>query len=145
MLAVAAVDLDEEVEPAGGHEEVADLRKLGKLASHGVDLPGVDRHAHHASRIPVEELGFHDTDDLERSARGIYTGALGFLDFGGRAELNLPIRTFTVTGGRAHFGVGGGVVADSSPAGEYDESLDKARGLVAALKGRGAPVREAVS
>jgi para-aminobenzoate synthetase component I len=76
-------------------------------------------------------------DELERSARGVYTGAMGFIDFDGNAELNLPIRTFTVTNGRAYFGVGGGVVADSSPEGEYQESLDKAKGLIAALE-RGA-------
>ena len=73
-------------------------------------------------------------DELERSARGVYTGALGFIGLDGRMELNLPIRTFTVAGGRAHFGVGGGIVADSSPAGEYQETLDKARGLIAALE-----------
>jgi len=79
-------------------------------------------------------------DELERSARGVYTGALGFLGLDGAAELNLPIRTFTVSAGRAHFGVGGGVVADSSPAGEYQETLDKARGLVAALERQPAEV-----
>ena len=73
-------------------------------------------------------------DELERSARGVYTGALGFLGFDGVMELNLPIRTFTAGGGWAYFGVGGGVVADSSPAGEYEETLHKARGLVAALE-----------
>jgi para-aminobenzoate synthetase component 1 len=81
-------------------------------------------------------------DELERSARGVYTGAVGYVGFDGACELNLPIRTFTLTGDRAYFGVGGGVVADSSPAGEYQESLDKARGLIAALES--APVREAV-
>jgi para-aminobenzoate synthetase component 1 len=79
-------------------------------------------------------------DELERSARGVYTGAMGYIGFDGNAELNLPIRTFTVSGGRAYFGVGGGVVADSSPDGEYRESLDKARGLIAAL--RRAPAAE---
>ena len=79
-------------------------------------------------------------DELERSARGVYTGALGFLGLDGAVELNLPIRTFTVSAGRAHFGVGGGVVADSSPAGEYQETLDKARGLVAALERQPAEV-----
>ncbi|HOX06659.1 MAG TPA: aminodeoxychorismate synthase component I [Planctomycetota bacterium] len=73
-------------------------------------------------------------DELERSARGVYTGALGCIGLDGFVELNLPIRTFTVADGRAHFGVGGGIVADSSPAGEYQETLDKARGLVAALE-----------
>jgi len=73
-------------------------------------------------------------DELERSARGVYTGAMGYVGFDGSALLNLPIRTFTVADGRACFGVGGGIVADSSPEGEYQESLDKARGLIAALE-----------
>ncbi len=81
-------------------------------------------------------------DELERSARGVYTGALGFIGLDGTMELNLPIRTFTVADGRAHFGVGGGIVADSSPAGEYQETLDKARGLVAALERQ--PVEAAI-
>ena len=73
-------------------------------------------------------------DELERSARGVYTGALGYIGLDGAVELNLPIRSFMVADGRAHFGVGGGIVADSSPAGEYQETLDKARGLIAALE-----------
>lgn len=73
-------------------------------------------------------------DELERSARGVYTGAVGYMGFDGTAGLNLAIRTFTLKGDVAHFGVGGGVVADSTPAGEYQESMDKARGLIAALE-----------
>jgi para-aminobenzoate synthetase component I len=73
-------------------------------------------------------------DEMERNARGLYTGALGYIGIDGRTELNLPIRTFTLKDSQACFGVGGGIVADSDPAEEYQESLDKAQGLMQALQ-----------
>jgi para-aminobenzoate synthetase component 1 len=71
--------------------------------------------------------------ELEPTRRSVYTGSLGFLSFGGAMDTNIAIRTFIVKQGRAYFQVGGGVVADSSPEREYEETLDKARGMVAAL------------
>jgi para-aminobenzoate synthetase component I len=71
--------------------------------------------------------------DVEPVRRGPYAGALGYLSFSGRIDLNVMIRTLLLAPGRARFHVGGGVVADSDPAAEYDESLLKARGLLAAL------------
>jgi para-aminobenzoate synthetase component 1 len=73
--------------------------------------------------------------ELEPTRRSVYTGALGYFSFGGAVDTNIAIRTFIVKGGRAYFQVGGGIVADSDPAGEYEETLDKARGMVAALEG----------
>jgi para-aminobenzoate synthetase component 1 len=70
---------------------------------------------------------------LESVRRGVYAGALGYLDLRGRLDLSVVIRTFVWKDGVAHLHVGGGVVADSSPEGEYLESLDKARAPVAAL------------
>jgi para-aminobenzoate synthetase component 1 len=76
---------------------------------------------------------------LEPTRRGVYTGSIGYFSFGGAIDTSIAIRTFVVTGGRACFQAGGGIVADSDPAREYDETLDKARGLVAALEGAGGP------
>lgn len=75
--------------------------------------------------------------ELEPSARGIYTGALGFFHADGRAAFSIAIRTLVVRDGRATYGVGAGIVADSDPVLEYEETLHKAAGLVAALRGVG--------
>jgi para-aminobenzoate synthetase component I len=72
-------------------------------------------------------------DELEPHRRHVYTGAIGYLGFDGRAELNIAIRTFTCVDGRAYFHAGGGVVWDSDPSAEYEETLTKAKALRAAL------------
>jgi len=71
--------------------------------------------------------------ELEPVPRGIYTGAIGYFGRDGRAVFNIAIRTLVVRDGRATYGVGAGIVADSDPAAEYDETLHKAAGLFAAL------------
>lgn len=72
-------------------------------------------------------------DQLEPSPRGLSMGAIGYFGFDGTADLNVAIRTMTIRKGIAKFNVGGGIVADSDPAAEYEESLVKARSLLAAL------------
>lgn len=72
-------------------------------------------------------------EHLEPTERGVYSGALGWLDLSGTADLGVVIRTIVVKDEVARFHVGGAVVADSVPADEHDESLHKARALVAAL------------
>jgi para-aminobenzoate synthetase component 1 len=72
-------------------------------------------------------------DELEPTRRGIYTGSVGYLGFDGGMDLNIVIRTFVIKGGRVYFQVGGGIVSDSEPAMEYQETLDKARALMSAL------------
>ncbi len=72
-------------------------------------------------------------DRLEPVRRGVYSGAIGYLDLRGGADLSVVIRTLLVKSGRASFHVGGGIVADSDPAAEYRETLDKARALLAAV------------
>lgn len=72
-------------------------------------------------------------DELEPTRRSIYTGAIGYLDFGGRMDLNIVIRTFIIKENRAYFQAGGGIVADSDPEVEYQETLDKARALMEAV------------
>lgn len=72
-------------------------------------------------------------DALEPVKRGIYSGSIGYLDFGDTFDLNIVIRTLVVKDGRAYFSVGGAIVSDSDPVGEYRETVDKARALRRAL------------
>ena len=65
-------------------------------------------------------------DALEPATRGIYSGALGWLGWDDALDLSIVIRTFVCADGRATFGVGGAVTADSDPGDEYHETLDKA-------------------
>jgi len=71
--------------------------------------------------------------ELEPTARGPYCGSLGYLGFNGSMDTSILIRTFTAAGGGGQFPVGGGIVADSSPEREYEETLHKAEGLLRAL------------
>jgi len=72
-------------------------------------------------------------DELEPTRRGIYTGSIGYLSFSGEMDLNIVIRTILVKDGKVYFQVGGGIVYDSDPEGEYQETLDKAKALFQAL------------
>jgi para-aminobenzoate synthetase component I len=71
--------------------------------------------------------------ELEPTARGPYCGSLGYLGFDGSMDTNILIRTFTAGRGWVQFPVGGGIVADSEPEREYEETLHKARGMLRAL------------
>ncbi|MBT8337982.1 MAG: chorismate-binding protein, partial [Gemmatimonadetes bacterium] len=72
-------------------------------------------------------------DELEPVRRGAYAGSVGHFSWGGeRMDTAITIRTVLVTGGRAYVQAGAGVVADSVPALEYDETLNKARALLRA-------------
>ena len=72
-------------------------------------------------------------EELEPDRRGPYCGAIGYLSADGRVEFNMAIRTMIVEGGRVHIPVGGGIVADSTPGGEYEETLVKAEAVFGAL------------
>ena len=72
-------------------------------------------------------------DELEPTRRGVYTGAIGYFSVTGDLDLNIAIRTIVVKDGVAHFQVGGGIVHDSDPDAEYQETLDKGRALIEAL------------
>jgi len=72
-------------------------------------------------------------DELEPTGRGVYCGGIGWIAPGGDATLNIAIRTMTAWDGRVVVPVGGGIVADSTPPAEFDETLAKARGMLAAL------------
>ncbi len=72
-------------------------------------------------------------DEVEPVARGIYTGSIGYWSFSGHCDFNIVIRTALLTKGMAYFHVGGGIVADSEPEAEYEETLAKAKGLMKML------------
>lgn len=72
-------------------------------------------------------------EEIEPFRRGAYCGAIGYLDARGITEFNIAIRTMTIQAGTAYMPVGGGIVADSQPADEYEETLVKARAMFAAL------------
>jgi len=73
-------------------------------------------------------------DELEPHARGVYTGAIGFLGYNGITHLNVAIRTVVQEGSELTFHAGGGIVNDSEPDAEYDETLAKARGIRNAIE-----------
>ncbi|MBA3684992.1 MAG: anthranilate synthase component I [Planctomycetes bacterium] len=72
-------------------------------------------------------------DQLEPVKRGPYAGAVGYLDFRGNLDTCIALRTAVLTPGEVHVQAGAGVVADSVPASEYEETLRKARGTLAAI------------
>ena len=72
--------------------------------------------------------------DLEPTRRDIYAGAVGYIDFAGNLDFCIAIRTITIRNGRARVQAGAGIVADSNPAAEYEETRDKARALLHALE-----------
>ena len=73
-------------------------------------------------------------DELEPTRRGPYAGAFGYLSAGGAMDMALTLRTMVVAGGRLHLQAGGGVVADSDPEFEYQESLNKLAALRRAVE-----------
>jgi para-aminobenzoate synthetase component 1 len=72
-------------------------------------------------------------DELEPTARSVYTGAIGYIGFDGSLDLNIAIRTMLVKGDTVYFQAGGGIVDDSDPELEYQETLDKASALARAV------------
>jgi len=73
-------------------------------------------------------------DALEPVRRSVYSGAIGYFDIRGGADLSVVIRTILLSHGRAYLHAGGGIVADSDSAAEWQESMDKARLLEAAIE-----------
>ena len=76
--------------------------------------------------------------ELEPHPRGAYCGALGFIGLSGAMDMSIPIRTLTVSGETIAYHAGGGIVADSDPQAEYDETLTKASAMRRALTGESA-------
>jgi anthranilate synthase component 1 len=72
--------------------------------------------------------------ELESDRRGVYAGAVGYLDFAGNLDFCITIRTVLIEHGRAYVQAGAGIVADSDPSAEYQETRDKARAVIRALE-----------
>ncbi len=72
-------------------------------------------------------------DEFESTRRGPYAGAVGYVDFNGNMDTCIALRTMVIAGGKVYVQAGGGVVADSDPAAEYQETINKARALLRAI------------
>jgi anthranilate synthase component I len=73
-------------------------------------------------------------EELEKTRRGIYAGGILYLDFAGNLDSCIALRTMIIKNGVAHVQAGGGIVADSTPEGEYQESINKSKALLRALE-----------
>ena len=73
-------------------------------------------------------------EELEPTRRGPYAGAIGYFSYSGSMDTAITIRTLVVSGNVAHVGVGAGIVADSRPEREYEETMEKAEALLRAIK-----------
>ncbi len=139
--------------------DIGRVAKFGSIQIEAVCQLESYRYVHHlVSRISAElKQNFHPLDllraafpggsvtgapkvrameiiaELEPLARGAYCGSLGYCSFNGNLDTNIGIRTMTIKDGWIQFPVGGGIVADSRPEDEYQETLAKAQGMLAAL------------
>src|SRR5258707_1588524 len=73
-------------------------------------------------------------EEFERARRGIYAGGILYLDFAGNLDSCIALRTMVMKNGVAYVQAGGGIVADSTPQGEYEESVNKSKALRSALE-----------
>ncbi len=73
-------------------------------------------------------------NELEKSKRGAYSGAVGYFGFDGNHDSCIALRTVVLKGGRAYVQAGAGVVADSVPENEYEETVNKAKGMLRAIE-----------
>ena len=73
-------------------------------------------------------------DECESTRRGPYAGAVGYVDFSGNMDTCIALRTMVVAGGKVYIQAGGGIVADSVPQKEYEETLNKAKALLRAIE-----------
>lgn len=114
------------------YHTVADVVGRLRPACDGLDLLRACFPAGSISGVP-KIRALEIIDELEPVARGAYTGAVGVWGLDGRMTFNVAIRTLQIRGRAATLYVGGGIVADSDPAAEYEETLAKARGILRGL------------
>ncbi len=73
-------------------------------------------------------------DELEPTRRGPYAGAVGYVDFSGNMDTCIALRTMVIQGNTVYIQVGAGLVADSVPSSEYQETINKARALLRSIE-----------
>ena len=73
-------------------------------------------------------------DEIEPHRRGPYAGAVGYFDYSQNMDTCIALRTMVIVGNKAYVQAGAGIVADSDPTSEYQETLNKARGLLKAVQ-----------
>ena len=73
-------------------------------------------------------------DEFEPHRRGPYAGAVGYIDYSDNMDTWIALRTMVIKGDRAYVQAGAGIVADSNPTSEYEETLNKAKGLLRAIQ-----------
>ena len=87
------------------------------------------------SRTPLlDDVSMQIIRELEPAGRGLYAGAVGYIDFAGNLDFCIAIRTVIMSKGKAYVQAGAGIVIDSNPTAEYEETRDKARALLRALE-----------
>jgi anthranilate synthase component 1 len=125
-----------------GFENVETYRHLHHMIStvRGTLRPGVDSAAALKAVFPGGSVtgapkirAMEIIDELEPSPRGVYTGAVGWMDLNGDMDMAMAIRTAVYKDKALYLHVGGGIVADSVPEEEYEETLLKARDFLTAL------------
>lgn len=107
----------------GQLEDINDAVDLLKATFPGGSITG-------APKIRAMEI----ITELEGSSRGPFYGSIGYIGFSGMMDTSIVIRTFVIQDNQVTFQVGGGIVADSNPKEEYDESTTKALGMIRALQ-----------
>ena len=107
----------------GKVKKAVDISDIIKAAFPGGSITG-------APKIRAMEI----IDELEPAARGVYTGSIGYMGIDSTIDLNIVIRTFVIKGNKFYYNVGGGIVEDSVPEDEYEETLDKGIALEDTLK-----------
>ena len=73
-------------------------------------------------------------DEIEPHRRGPYAGAVGYVDFAGNMDTCIALRTIVIQGDKAYVQAGAGIVADSVPENEWNETLNKAKGMLQAIE-----------
>ncbi len=133
----------------GGSVEVSELMKIEKY-SHvihivsnvkGELLPGMDAYDALRACFPAGTLSgapkiraMEIIEEMEGVRRGVYGGAVGYFSFSGNMDVAIAIRTLYIDGDMAYLGVGAGIVADSVPESEYQETINKGKALMKAVE-----------
>ena len=112
---------------------VSNVEGILKEDSHALDVLGACFPAGTLSGAP-KVRAMEIIDELEKEARGLYGGAVGYIDFSGNCDFCITIRTIVIHRRKAYIQAGAGIVADSVPAREYEETMNKAGALLKAIR-----------